>query len=131
MIDQSIADAVIAAERALLDPAVRTDRAALERWLDPEFTEIGQSGRLWTRDEILDDLLTTDQSGYAAAELTEPQVRELSPDCYLLTYVVQIADRRTRRSSIWRLHAGQWRMIFNQGTPLSDIDSPAASHTST
>jgi ribonuclease HI len=119
MIDQSIADAVIAAERTLLDPEVRTDRAALERWLDPEFTEIGQSGRLWTRDEILDDLLTTGQSGYAAAELIEPQVRELAPDCYLLTCVVQIGNRRTCRSSIWRLNSGQWRMSFNQGTPLS------------
>ena len=113
------AQSVIDGELALLDPAVRTDPLALERWLDPEFTEIGQSGRLWTRDEILDDLITTDQSDYAEAELTEPLVRELAPHCYLLTYVVQIGDRRSRRSSIWRFRDGQWQMIFNQGTQLS------------
>ena len=118
LMSRSTEESIIAAERALLDPAIRTDRAALERWLDPEFTEIGQSGRLWTRAEILDDLLTTDQSDYASAELTEPQVRELSPNCYLLTYVVQIGNRRTRRSSIWCLRAGQWRMSFNQGTSI-------------
>ena len=122
MTDESIADTIIAAERTLLDPAIRSDRAALDRWLDPEFTEIGKSGRLWTRDEILDDLLTTDQSDYAEAELTEPLVRELAPHCNLLTYVVQIGDRRSRRSSIWRFRDGHWRMAFNQGTPLSSIE---------
>ena len=116
--DEATFEAVIAAERTLLDPAIRADRAALERWLDPEFTEIGQSGRLWTRAEILEDLLTTDQSAFETAELIEPQVRQLAPDCYLLTYVVRIGTRRSRRSSIWRLCDGQWRMIFNQGTRI-------------
>jgi len=116
--DDATIEAVIAAERTLLDPAIRTDRAALEHWLDPEFTEIGQSGRLWTRAEILDDLLATGQSAFETAELTEPQVRQLAPDCYLLTYVVHIGGRRSRRSSIWRFRAGQWRLIFNQGTRI-------------
>jgi len=120
--DHRIAADVVAAETKLLDPAVRTDPLALDRWLDPDFTEIGQSGRLWTRDEIFKDLLSTDQSAYAAAELSEPQVRELAPDCYLLTSVVQIGDRRSRRSSIWRLRDGQWRMAFNQGTPFPSTE---------
>ena len=111
--------AVIAAEMTLLDPAVRTDHDTLESWLDDDFTEIGQSGRFWTRDEILADLLSTDQSEFETAELTEPLVREIAPDCYLVTYVVQVGPRRSRRSSIWRNNDGQWRMTFNQGTPLS------------
>ena len=116
--DDRVAAEIVAAEKTLLDPAIRRDPAALDRWLDPEFTEIGQSGRLWTRDEIFADLLTTDQSVYATVELTEPQVREIAPDCYLLTYVVQVVDRHSRRSSIWRMQDGQWRMVFNQGTPI-------------
>lgn len=102
--DKAIFEAIIAAERSLLDP---------------DFTEIGQSGRLWTRDEILAALPTADQSDFAAAELTERQVRELAPDCYLLTYAVRIGDRRSLRSSIWRNRDGQLRLIFNQGTPLA------------
>ncbi len=119
MTEKSVAETIIQAERTLLDPAVRSDPVALDRWLDPDFTEIGQSGRLWTRSEILDDLLTTDQSAYAAAELSEPHVKELAPNCYLLTYVVHVGGRRSRRSSIWRLRGAQWRMVFNQGTPLT------------
>lgn len=112
-------ETIVAAERALLDPAVRADPEALDRWLDDDFTEIGQSGRFWTREEIFADLLATDQSAYDTAELSEPLVRELAPDCYLLTYVVQVGARRSRRSSIWRWRDGQWRMSFNQGTPLA------------
>ncbi|MCA9860243.1 MAG: nuclear transport factor 2 family protein [Thermomicrobiales bacterium] len=111
--------AIIAAERTLLDPAIRTDRAVLERWLAPEFTEIGQSGTFWTRDAVLHDLTTTDQTIYAEAVLTEPRVTRLGHDLFLLTYVVEIGDRRSRRSSIWRQTGGQLRMVFNQGTPLT------------
>lgn len=109
---------IVVAERTLLDPAVRADRDALERWLDPEFTEIGQSGDFWTREAVLDDLLSHDQSVYAIAELTESRVTELAERVYLLTYVVQIGEWRSRRSSIWRIVDGQPRMVFNQGTPL-------------
>jgi len=108
---------VIAAERTLLDPAIRMDRAALERWLDPTFTEIGQSGTFRTRKAVIEDLLTSDQSDYETAELSEPRVTRPADDVFLLTYVVQVGARRSRRSSIWRFDGGQPRMVFNQGTP--------------
>lgn len=114
-----IAGQIIAAERTLLDPAVRTDRDALERWLDPDFTEIGQSGTFWTRDAVIADLLSTDQSLYEEAELSETRVTQLAGDVFLLTYVVQIGEWRNRRSSIWRFDDEQARMVFNQGTPLA------------
>lgn len=110
--------AIVNAERQLLDPAVRSDRAVLESLLDPDFTEIGQSGRLWTRDAVLADLTATDQTGYSTAELTEAHVLELAETLYLLTCRVRVGDRQSRRSSIWRLRDGQPRLVFNQGTPL-------------
>jgi hypothetical protein len=111
---------IVAAERALLDPAVRRDADELDARLDPEFTEIGQSGTFWTRDAVLADLTSTDQSSYETAELSETRVLELTDDVYLLTYVVQIGDRRSRRSSIYRTRGSEPRMVFNQGTPLSN-----------
>jgi hypothetical protein len=118
MLDRATTDAIIAAERTLFDPAIRTDREALEQWLDPDFAEIGQSGRFWTREAVCEDLLSTDQGEYQAAELSEPRVLQLSDDVYLLTYVVQVGARRSRRSSIWRKRDGQLRIVFNQGTPV-------------
>jgi ribonuclease HI len=118
--NQEMEERIVAAERALLDPAIRTNRAALERWLDPEFTEIGQSGIFWTREAVLADLTSTDQSSYETAELSETRVQELGDGIYLLTYVVEIGKRRSRRSSIYRMRDGESRMVFNQGTPLSN-----------
>jgi hypothetical protein len=114
-----IAGQIIAAERMLLDPDVRMDPEALERWLDPDFTEIGQSGTFWTRDAVIDDLLSMDQSVYEEAELSETEVTQLAETVFLLTYVVQIGEWRNRRSSIWRYDGDQLRMVFNQGTPLA------------
>jgi len=45
--DESVATAM-ALERRLLQPVVRSSPAALDALLDPEFHEIGASGRLWT-----------------------------------------------------------------------------------
>ncbi|HEU4539675.1 MAG TPA: nuclear transport factor 2 family protein [Jiangellaceae bacterium] len=49
--DESVATA-IALERRLLQPTVRASPAALDALLDPEFQEIGASGRLWTRGDL-------------------------------------------------------------------------------
>ncbi len=117
--NQSMEEAIVDAERALLDPAIRRDRMALERWLDPEFTEIGQSGTLWGREAIIEDLVSRDQVGFAVSTMTEMRVTVLAEGCFLLTYVVRIEDRQSRRSSIWRFDGRQPRMVFHQGTLLA------------
>ncbi len=107
-------DDIVALERRLLDPLTRADRAALEALLDPEFTEIGQSGRLWTRDDILADLPTA--PGFDGARtVTDVTLLEVAPGVALLTY--RIAETGTRRSSLWRLGEAGWRLVFHQGTP--------------
>ena len=52
MVDDEVA-AVIERELALLTPEVRGSADQLEELLDPDFGEIGKSGRLWTRDEMI------------------------------------------------------------------------------
>src|SRR6188472_3354397 len=101
--DRTMFEMIVTAERALLDP---------------EVTEIGQSRRFWTREAVVADLTTSDQSSYETAELSETRALELAEGVYLLTYVVRIGERRSRRSSIFRMRDGRLRMIFNQGTPL-------------
>ena len=115
--DPDLIERLLHAEMALLNPEVRAARAALERWLDPDFTEIGQSGRLWSREEVIRVLLANDQSGYARAESTEFRVTVLAEGCYLLTYLIELDERRSRRSSIWRECDGALVMLFHQGTP--------------
>lgn len=115
--DPDLTGRLLHAEMALLNPDVRADRASLYRWLDPDFTEIGQSGRLWTREEVIRDLLANDQSGYARAEATDFRFVALAEGCYLVTYLLEIEEQRSRRSSIWREREGELAMVFHQGTP--------------
>jgi hypothetical protein len=100
---------VVALELRLLDPAVRADRAEVERLLDPEFREIGASGRAWDRDSIVAAL---------AADPGEPvRVRDVSAQFVaegvaLVTYALP----GSLRSSLWRRGEDGWRVLFHQGT---------------
>ena len=51
---EDIANHLRRAEEALLDPAVRSNRARVAELLADDFVEFGSSGRMWTRDQILD-----------------------------------------------------------------------------
>ena len=111
------------AEMALLDPAVRRDRDAVAALLDERFTEIGQSGRRWSRDEILDALSAEEpvEPFDAVASITEGSARVVAAGLVLLTYRLDFGGRESRRSSLWALDP--LRLLFHQGTPLPP-DSP-------
>ncbi|MCG5216525.1 nuclear transport factor 2 family protein [Streptosporangium sp. KLBMP 9127] len=51
--DERAVQAAIDGELRLLDPEVRASPALVRELLDPEFTEIGASGRWWDAESIL------------------------------------------------------------------------------
>ncbi|MCX5425828.1 DUF4440 domain-containing protein [Streptomyces sp. NBC_00078] len=108
--------AAIAGEMRLLDPEVRASPARVLEILDPEFTEIGASGRRWD----VESILTVTSSGSISKE-SPVKVGELSgavvaPGVVHVTYLADNQGRRVRRSSVWRLTETGWRMYFHQGT---------------
>jgi len=114
------ADALIAtawaAEEMLLHPAVRAHAEDLKRLLDPDFVEIGQSGRRWTRDEII-AALREEPGADPSPAIAERDARVLGPTTVLLTYLLRFEDRVSRRSSLWRCDPAP-RCLFHQGTPV-------------
>jgi hypothetical protein len=46
-------------------------------------------------------------------------LRRLGPDTYLLTYTLDQAGRRTRRSTIWQNSEDGWRILYHQGTIIA------------
>ncbi len=106
-------------ELALLTPAVRGNPSKVAALLDPEFQEIGASGRLWSRESMISALASEPSDDDVAIEATEMHGVQLSPDLILLTYVSQSAQRQARRSSLWRLTADSWQLLFHQGTPTN------------
>jgi hypothetical protein len=108
-----MADEAVALELRLLDPAVRADRAQVERLLHPEFREFGTSGRVWDRSSIVAAL--AEEPG-PPARASEVEARVVGPDVVLVTYVAEAAGRRSLRSSLWVRDEDGWRVLFHQGT---------------
>ncbi|WP_152514180.1 DUF4440 domain-containing protein [Nocardiopsis valliformis] len=89
--------------------------------LDPEFVEVGKSGRRWDREAMLAELPSMTSDGPD----TEIDVRDmrgvlLSPGLVHLTYATEVNGQRATRSALWRRDGqGRWRTFYHQGTPAA------------
>lgn len=108
--------AAIDAERRLLDPLVRTDPVAVEALLDPEFTEVGRSGRRWDRQAIL-AMLATESPHHAPPTTSDLRGVRLADNVVHLTYTSERDGQLTHRSSVWRRSDDSRRVYYHQGTP--------------
>ncbi|WP_415856098.1 RNase H family protein [Sinomonas sp. G460-2] len=106
-------DAVVELEQELLDPETRADFGQLAYLLHPEYREIGQSGRLWDRDEIVDALVQNPELS-VSFELLD--ATPLGPDVIQIVYRTESAEGSSLRSSLWQRTEGRWRLRFHQGT---------------
>jgi hypothetical protein len=105
------------------NPVFGSTTSDFERSTAPDFWEVGASGRRYSREFIL-AMAERSPSHFVDAEasgwLTEDfGLRRLGPDTYLLTYTLDQAGRRTRRSTIWRSSADGWHILYHQGTIIS------------
>jgi len=106
-------------ERALLDPAVRADAARLDALIAEDFMEIGASGAVFGKSNVM--MRLPGESG-VVFEVGRMRAHRVSDDVFRLVYAAARRAggdmRRSLRSSWWRHDAdGQWRMVFHQGTP--------------
>ena len=109
-----------ALECELHEPRVRRDRARLEELLHPSFSEFGRSGNTYTKAEIV--ALSLNQEEAVRVHAQDFYVRVLAEGMALLTYKsAQVTDggvleRPSLRSSLWKLGASGWQLLFHQGT---------------
>jgi len=119
---ESVLAELAAREPIFHRPEFGRTRAEFEAMMDPEFREVGASGREYTRDFVLGVL----EERYSASfedrwETTDFRCQSLAPDLYLLTYkLVQDGTRKSRRATIWRRTAGDWKIVYHQGTLIAD-----------
>lgn len=95
------------------------DAARLDDVLSPGFREIGQSGRAWSRAEVI-KTLTTDRIDLGRVEISERPTDELDGNYVLLTFRLRVGDRASLRSSLWQVTCYGARLVFHQGTPVVD-----------
>ncbi|MBY0446685.1 MAG: hypothetical protein K2Q15_15935 [Burkholderiales bacterium] len=108
----------IGLECLLLKESTRLDAQLLNKLLDDEFQEFGASGCAFGKADVLDRLPAESPPMFHAQNFV---VMELAPTVVhiafrLITSRPDTPDGYSLRSSIWRLSAGEWRMVFHQGT---------------
>ena len=104
-------------EWKLFDTNIRRSEHVLDL-LDEDFIEIGKSGRVYTRAQVIEALR---EEAPLAWELTGFRTQIVAPHVCLLTYRATSENALTSlRSSLWRRENGRWRMLFHQGTPCPD-----------
>ncbi|MFD5101960.1 nuclear transport factor 2 family protein [Streptomyces albidochromogenes] len=112
----------IAGELRLMDPGVRVSRSLARQLLDPDFVEVGASGRRWSYEEMLAALpvmdgAAEDGSRYKPSDMIGVV---LAPGLAHLTYETTLGGDRARRSSIWRKRSpgARWQMYYHQATRI-------------
>lgn len=120
--DRDEIEQAVAGELSLHRPEVRASRERAGALLDPEFVEVGKSGRRWDRERMLADLpsMLPDEQG-EPIEVRDMRGVRLAPGLVHLTYVTVVGGRRALRSALWRRDGeGRWRTYYHQGTPAAD-----------
>lgn len=102
-------------------PEFGTTRADFQAMTEPDFWEVGASGRRYSREYVLDVL----EERYRQPleddwEADDFHCREIAADNYLLTYTLKQGTRITRRATLWRHTAQGWKIVYHQGTVVSD-----------
>ena len=109
-------ESVMGLELELLAPDVRADAHRLDQLLHEDFVEVGASGRLWQRRELIEDLLATPLVD--AITVSELAARPIAGDVILVTYRTSTPQRVVLRGSLWRRGRRGWQLVFHQGTPV-------------
>jgi len=100
-------------------------REDFDRLTDVGFWEVGASGRRYDREHVwavLEKRYASDPTGQFDVDWTasEFRLREIASNTYLLTYILEQGGRSTRRMTLWQRRAGLWKILYHQGTPVSD-----------
>jgi hypothetical protein len=96
--------------------------AGFETMAAADFWEVGASGRVYGRDEVMKELAQRyadaayePLAGLAVADFVAQPV---GGGVWLVTYALRQGNRQTRRLSVWRRTREDWRLLYHQGTVI-------------
>jgi hypothetical protein len=114
---QPVLEELIKREPIFHRPEFGTTRRDFEAMTEPDFWEVGASGRRYSREYVLDELEKRHATPHEDIwETRDFHCAEIAPDNYLVTYTLLQGGRLTRRSTIWRRYGLDWKIVFHQGT---------------
>jgi len=127
--NEALCNHIMVLERQLHSSEVRVNSAKLEGLLHDAFKEIGRSGQVYDKSDVLDKLSVTEDYFEIISE--KFQFMTLSDTIILVTYRSyqlnkRIKSHNTMRSSMWVSEQDRWKIIFHQGTAFNE-DEPSKS----
>jgi len=103
--------------------AAGSGRAVLEAMTEEDYWEVGASGTVYDRDQVLDVVTARYAAGVVdpagPMTVTGFAVRRLGGLAWLATYVLHQPGRTTRRATVWLRHDDTWRAAYHQGTVVA------------
>jgi hypothetical protein len=108
-----IQDHLYTLEERLFNPSREKDRAALIPLFAEDYQEYCSSGRIYSRQQTIDDLLS---SPPRTATISHFYVTQLAADAALATYHATTNLHVSHRSSLWVFRDNRWQLLFHQGT---------------
>jgi hypothetical protein len=99
-----------------------TTRTEFAATISDDYWEVGASGTVYGREEVLDVLERRyADPGYdpmAGLELSDFACRDAGAGTWLVTYRLRQDARLTRRVTVWRREDGRWIALYHQGTVI-------------
>jgi hypothetical protein len=122
------ADALIAKSRAVYDALKTKDVAGIKTLIADDFRIVSSEGKLHERGELLG---TAQEGSVREVNFYNPQVIQIDSGAAVVTYNLIItmpegddllAPRYQKISDLWVRQGSEWRLKFEQSTPLRPID---------
>ncbi|MBM7366237.1 nuclear transport factor 2 family protein [Gordonia hydrophobica] len=108
---------VIALERELSTPAVRSDRVRLAELVHEDFVEINAGGVIRDRAKTITAILNDDVRSEPRIMHEEVATR-LADDLIEIRWRSERAGQSSMRTSLWRRGPNGWQNLRHQGTPI-------------
>ena len=96
----------------------------LEKYTHSDFWEVGASGKVYSRDFVIDTVEKRFREG--SEEDTSKWVvsdfvcRQLGESIYMVTYQLNQNGRLSRRMTLWKYEGNVWKVFYHQGTLISE-----------
>lgn len=102
-------------ETELLSQKIRNNPERLKHLLAENFTEIGSSGRVWTKRTTIESIKN---KSFIQTRIKNFKLNLLLENVALVTYYAhrEKAGKNSYRSSIWIFCDNEWKIFFHQGT---------------
>lgn len=116
-----IENELIKLEHFFHHPKQETSGSVFENMTEPNFWEVGASGKKYSREFVLKIL--AERSTNPSKDVwktSDVHCLEIAPDNFLLTYTLRQETRVTLRSTVWRRHGESWKIVYHQGTVVQN-----------